>query len=184
MEDLTPLQGKVLAHMSRLCIADVVLAHASLNAVAPEGDGKLLTCFLARIPRTRLDRASEERFNASALELAPECRLALEHDVTLRLETRPVVLDAWPEKRFLHPETLDGESAWDLNCCRLEIIGKDIDALLTELLGRLELLFDGWHLAPEAECEKRHSMESRKAMWEQELYVQQCLAELEAEREE
>ena len=172
LDKLSPLQAKVLAHIGRFCLADVVLAK----------DGRRFTCRLARIPREKLNHASEAEYKASALALAPDHLLALERDIPLAPVARPIVLDKWPEKQFCHPERFPGESSRSVNCCPLDVSGEKLDEALTALLDLLELLFDGWHLALEDECDGQYSMKSYRAMWQDEVDVQQCLEELEAER--
>ena len=130
-----------------------------------------------------MDYASEEEYLASAQELAPDYMLALERDVALYPDTKTVLLDKWPEKQFCHPEKHPGECSWELNYCQLQCSGRNIDEMLAELLERLELLFDGWHLEMDDECEKRYSMKSYRAMWKEEVEEQECLEELAEEKE-
>lgn len=176
MDALTPLQRNVVNLVHSLCCADVVIS----------GKPKDAEVYLVRIPRTELDRKdfdSEEEYLEEALVLAPDYQLALERDVPLKVETKAILLDQWPEKQFCHPEKHPGECSWELNYCQLLGAGSDLDEMLAELLERLELLFDGWHLEMDAVCEKRYSMKSYRAVWKEEVEEQECLGELAAEKE-
>ena len=176
LDELSSLQRKVLEHVTHLCLADVVLEQE-------EKRNSIFNCYLTRIPKVELDYASEEEYLASALELAPEYMLALERDVPLKPETKTILLDKWPEKQFCHPEKHPGECSRELNYCQLQCSGRDMDEMLAELLERLELLFDGWHLELDDDCENRYSMKSYRAMWNEEVREQECLEELAAEKE-
>ena len=176
LDGLSPLQKKVLEHITHLCLADVVLERR-------DGEVPTFECYLTRIPHDELDYDSEEECQASAQEIAPDYMLALERDVPLKPETKPILLDQWPEKQFCHPERHPGECSWQLNYCQLQGSGKEIDEMLWELLERLELLFDGWHLELDDDCEKRYSMNSYRAMWHEEVAEQECLEQLEEEKE-
>ena len=176
LDGLSTLQKKVLEHITHLCLADVVLERR-------DGDVPTFECYLTRVPYDELNYDSEEEYLASAQEIAPDYMLALERDVSLKPETKPILLDQWPEKQFCHPEKHPGECSWQLNYCQLQCSGKEIDEVLWELLECLELLFDGWHLELDDVSEKRYSMNSYRAMWHDEIDEQECLDQLDAEKE-
>ena len=176
LDELSTLQKKVLEHVTHFCLADVVLERG-------EERFSKFQCYLSRIPKDELDFDSEEEYLESALKLAPDYQLALERDVPLKVETKTILLDQWLEKQFCHPEKHPGECSWELNYCQLQCSGRDIDEMLAELLERLELLFDGWHLELDDVCENRYSMKSYRAMWKDEVEEQECLGELAAEKE-
>ena len=97
LDGLSPLQTKVLEHVSHLCLADVVLERS-------DGDVPTFECYLTRIPHDELDYDSVEGCQTSAMKLAPDYILAPERDVPLKPETKPILLDQGPEKQFCHPE--------------------------------------------------------------------------------
>ena len=176
LNELSALQKKVLKHVTHFCLADVVLEQGEERFAK-------FNCYLTRIPKDELNCASEEEYLASAQKLAPDYMLALERDVPLKPETRTVFLDKWPEKQFCHPEEHSGECSRELNYCQLQCSGRNIDEMLAELLERLELLFDGWHLEMDDVCENRYSIKSYRAMWKEEVEARECLEELAAEKE-
>jgi len=172
-EVLTPLQKNVLALLHNLCCADVVIT----------GEPTQIEIYLVRIPREELDRSdfdSEEEYIEEALELAPDYQLAMERDVPLKIESKTILLDQWPEKQFCHPETSPGECSIGLNYCPLQCEGT-LEDTLAELLGLIEMLFDGWHLALDEECHSRYSYQTHRAIWSSELEEQECREQLENE---